>query len=63
MEDNADVESVYDIDEDALALKADENEYWASCYKFYKENKERKVAFLSQKQRDWLEKIQDGLSD
>lgn len=62
MASNNKVTDVYSIGEDALDAKADEgDEYWISCKKFYLSVKGNDVDNLSQKQRDWLDKIENSL--
>lgn len=60
---NARICELYEIDEDALYCKADESEYWSSCASFYESVKNKRIDLISQKQRDWLEKIEIGLQE
>ena len=57
------VEEFYSIDEDALAEKSCQSEYWQNCLDFYLQNKMKPINALSKKQADWLQKIEDQLEE
>jgi len=49
------------IDRDELFDKASESDYWESCDTFVEQVWERDVETISPKQREWLDKIAEGL--
>ena len=56
------VKEMFSIEEfNILMEKADEGDYWESCYKFVEQIQDKEVSFLSSKQRDWLDKIVEKL--
>lgn len=57
------VKEIYKFDIDSLVEKADESDYWNSCLEFYESVEERDLENLSQKQVDWLNKIEENLED
>lgn len=64
------VKHAYDIDEDTLNLRADEEEelggrgdYWQRSRKFYDEVKEKDVNEMSEKQCDWLQQLEEKTND
>jgi len=56
----------YDIDEDLLYQLAsgssDDSDYWNTVHEFFEKVKDKDDIYLTTKQHDWLEKIEDGLS-
>lgn len=44
-----------------LQDRASESPYWESCLTFIEQKAQTNVNNLSEKQRDWLDKIVDGL--
>jgi hypothetical protein len=58
------VEESYDIYEDSLYDKiAAEGDYWTASLSFYKQVKEKPIGELSDKQKAWLQKINDSLQN
>lgn len=57
------VSEAFDIDEEELSYKAESSDYWKSSYDFYKQVKDRVATSLTERQRDWLNKIEDKLSE
>lgn len=57
------VENSYDIDEDTLYDKSESSEFWANSYRFYVGIKKKVVDSLSDRQLDWLEKIEASLDN
>jgi hypothetical protein len=41
----------------------DDNDYWESCWNFYQDVKTRSVDELTEKQKNWLMKIEDKLEE
>ena len=57
------VKEVYDIDEDVLYDRTQRSEYWLDCESFYHKIKNRLANTLTEKERDWIEKIEMDLAD
>ena len=57
------VKDAFDIDEDELLLKSEESDYWQGSYDFYVENKNHPVHYMSEKQEEWLNKIETDLKE
>lgn len=51
----------FDIDEVKLSEKAEEDDYWKKCEKFWDDVKHRDFETISVKQEQWLEQIQERL--
>lgn len=47
--------------ESDLEEKAENDSYWDSCLVFWNEMKEKPLAWMSEKQRSWLERIEEAL--
>lgn len=57
------VKDDFDIDADLLYQKSQENDYWNSAHSFYEDVKEKPTNNLTDRQRNWLIKIEDKLND
>lgn len=53
------VEDVYDICEDWLHSVSEDGSYWEASYRFYNEVKKKPVEKLSDKQKEWLNKLEN----
>lgn len=53
----------FDIDEDELHSKSFENDFWSNSSEFYEQVKDKDETDLTEKQLDWLEKIESGLEE
>ena len=51
----------YTVDEDKLHIMAQKSEYWASSEAFWIKTRNKRIAWMSEAQRGWLEKIEVGL--
>jgi len=51
------VKNSFDIDEDVLYIKRNDSDWDHASYVFFEDVKNRKVNSLSEKQRNWLDKI------
>lgn len=65
---NASVGEYFDISEEALELKideceADDAEYWQRAKTFFLEQEDEPVASITDKQFNWLKKIEDSLNE
>jgi hypothetical protein len=58
----ATVETTYNIDEDTLADKSEESDYWGRSYSFYQDVRQKDVDSLSSSQTAWLDRIEKGLN-
>ena len=63
MSEHKKVTEVYAIDEDELLELRTESAYWEASYSFYMEVKNRSVESLSDKQIEWLDRIDNYLDD
>ena len=57
------VKEVYAIDPDILYDKSRRNDYWAECENFYDKVKNRVVTSLSDREKNWLQKIEEACVD
>jgi len=57
------VKDEFSIDEDELYCKSKVSGYWSSADKFFGQVKDQPVSSLSDKQKDWLDKIEKGLKE
>lgn len=55
------VKDAFDIDIGMLYDQADQNDYWSSCLDFYLEVKDCFLDEMTDKQLEWLEKIEAEL--
>lgn len=60
-EDSRVVADVFDIDQDMLYTLAEDSDYWKNSFAFYEQVKRSKLAFLSERQINWLSNIQEQL--
>ena len=53
----------YSIDEDEIYERSKLNMYWEDAYKFYTKVKNASIEILSDKQNNWLERIERDLEE
>lgn len=56
------VQDLFELDEEKLKEFASASEYWGTVLDFYTKVKKRPIASLSEKQKNWLQKIQVDLT-
>ena len=52
------VKDIYKIDVDLLVEKAEQSEYLEKCFQFYSDVENKDIGKLSDKQVEWLNKIE-----
>lgn len=53
----------FNIDEDTLYTLSRKDEYWAKCLLFYRDIAHKTIHSLTEKQINWLEKIESQLKE
>lgn len=57
------VEEYYPLDEELFEELACSSEYWAAAFDFWLKVKQRAVSSLTEKQKNWLDKIKEHLKE